>query len=124
MQSRFDALDKSYKDYVGQEDPVLKAKGDAGLMDTKPYFDAFFRSSPIQGAFPGISDRVKRYDLGFQEAGRSDALQDAITIVVNYSRQRTPDLKRKFIQAELKAYEKDPDMTQLLQEMDQRLAGR
>ncbi len=46
----------------------------------------------------------------------------AITIVINYSRQRTPDLKRQFIQSELKTYAKDPDMTQLLQEMDQRLA--
>ena len=98
MQDRFDALDKSYKDYVSREDPVLKTKGDSGLMDTKPYFDAFFRSTAVQGTFPGISDRVKRYDLGFQSAGRSDAIQDAITIVINYSRQRTPDLKRQFIQ--------------------------
>ena len=121
MQDRFAALDKSYKDYVSREDPVLKTKGDSGLMDTKPYFDAFFRSTAVQGTFPGISDRVKRYDQGFQSAGRSDAIQDAITIVINYSRQRTPDLKRQFIQSELKTYAKDPDMTQLLQEMDQRL---
>ncbi|HVP18683.1 MAG TPA: hypothetical protein VMU36_06770 [Spirochaetia bacterium] len=124
MQARFDALDKTYRDYVSQEDPVLKKKGDAGLMDTKPYFDAFFRSAALQGTFPGLSDRVKRYDLGFQSAGRSDAIQDAITIVINYSRQRTPDQKRQFIQTELKAWAKDPDMTQLLQEMDQRLASR
>lgn len=123
-QDRLDAMDKSYRDYISQEDPVIKAKGDSGLMDTKPYFDAFFRSTSIQGSFPGISDRVKRYDLGFQSAGRSDAIQDAITIVVNYSRQRTPELKRQFIQSQLKAYAKDPDMTQLLQEMDQRLAGK
>ena len=121
MQDRFAALDKSYRDYVSQEEPVLKAKGDAGLMDTKPYFDAFFRSTAIQGQFPGISDRVKRYDMGFQSAGRSDAIQDAITVMVNYSRQRTPDLKREYIQSELKAYARDPDMTELLKEMDQRL---
>jgi len=75
----------------------------------------------VQGAFPGISDRVKRYDVGFQSAGRSDGIQDAITVVINYSRQRTPELKRQFIQTELKTYAKDPDMTQLLEEMDQRL---
>ncbi|HUI72488.1 MAG TPA: hypothetical protein VL354_18355 [Spirochaetia bacterium] len=124
LQSRFDALDRSYKDYVGKEDPVLKAKGDAGLMDTKAYFDAFFRSTALQGTFPGLADKVKRYDMGFQSAGRSDAIQDAITIVINYSRQKTPDLKRQFIQSELKAWAKDPDMTQLLREMDQRLASR
>jgi hypothetical protein len=121
MQARLDAMNQSYRSYVSQEDPVLTSKGDAGLMDTKPYFDAFFRSPAIQGAFPGLSDRVKRYDTGFQSAGRSDAIQDAITIVINYSRQRTPELKRQFIQTELKTYAKDPDLTQLLQEMDQRL---
>ncbi len=124
MQDRFDKLDASYRDYVSKEDPIIKAKGDAGLMDTKTFFDAFFRSAAMRGTFPGLSDRVKRYDLGFQEAGRSNAIQDAITIVVNYSRQRTPDQKRQFIQSQLKTYAKDPDMTQLLQEMDQRLAGR
>ncbi len=121
LETRFSALEKSYNDYINREDPVLKAKGDAGLMDTKPYFDAFFRSGAMQGAFPGISDRVKRYDLGFQSAGRSDGIQDAITVVINYSRQRTPELKRQYIQTELKTYAKDPDMTQLLEEMDQRL---
>ncbi|HET6450198.1 MAG TPA: hypothetical protein VFI08_02765, partial [Spirochaetia bacterium] len=121
MQGRLDALDQSYRAYVGQEDPVLKSRGDDGLMDTKPYFDAFFRSAPLQKAFPGLADRVKRYDAGFQSAGRSDAIQDAINVVVNYSRQRTPELKRQFIQSELKTYAKDPDMTQLIQELDQRL---
>ncbi|HTP60005.1 MAG TPA: hypothetical protein VMM82_13870 [Spirochaetia bacterium] len=121
LETRFTALESSYNEYIKREDPVLKAKGDAGLMDTKPYFDAFFRAAAVQGAFPGISDRVKRYDVGFQSAGRSDGIQDAITVVINYSRQRTPELKRQFIQTELKTYAKDPDMTQLLEEMDQRL---
>ncbi len=121
MQDRFDTLVRSYKEYTDQEDPVLKAKGDSGLMDTKPYFDAFFRSPAVQGVFPGLPDRVKRYDLGFQSAGRSDAIQEAITVVINYSRQRTPQLKKQFIKEQLKVYAKDPDMTQLLQEMDQRL---
>jgi myosin heavy subunit len=124
LQDKFDAMQKSYKDYTAQEDPVLKAKGDTGLMDTKPYFDAFFRSAAIQETFPGLPERVKRYDQGFQTAGRSDAINDATTIVVNFSKQATPALKRKYVQEQLKVYAKDPDMTQLLQEMDQRLAAR
>ncbi len=93
-------------------------------MDTKPLLDAFFRSAAMQRTFPGLSDRVKRYDAGFQAAGRSDAIQDAITVVENYARQRTTQQKRDFIQSQLKTYAKDPDMTQLLEEMDQRLASR
>ncbi len=124
LQAKMDAMQKSYGDYTAQEDPILKSKGDAGLMDTKPYFDAFFRSAPIQETFPGIADRVKKYDLGFQDAGRSDGLQDAINVVVNFAKQATPALKRTFVQAQLKTYAKDPDMTELLQQLDQRLTGR
>jgi chromosome segregation ATPase len=121
MQDKFAALDKSYNDYIGQEDPVLKKKGDAGLMETMTYFDAFFLSAAVQGQFPGISDKVKRYELGYQSAGRQLAFQDVITVVDNYSSQRTPELKRQFIQSELKAYARDPDMTELLKDMDKRL---
>ncbi len=124
LQDKFDAMQKSYRDYTALEDPVLKAKGDVGLMDTKPYFDAFFRSAAIQATFPGLPDRVKRYDQGFQAAGRSDAIQDAVAIVINFAQQSTPQLKRTFLQQQLKLYAKDPDMVQLLQEMDQRLTGR
>ena len=124
LQARLAALTESYKDYIAKEDPVLKAKGDAGLMDTKPYFQDFFLTAAVQGQFPGISDRVKRYDLGFQSAGRSDAIQEAVTVMINYSRQSTPELKRQFvqfIQSELKVYAKEPDMTELLKEMEQGL---
>jgi hypothetical protein len=124
LQEKFDALQKSYKDYTAQEDPILKAKGDAGLMDTKPSFDNFFASTAMQQTFPGLRERVKKYDLGFQLAGRSDAINDAVSVVVNFSKQTTPALKRKFLQEQLKVYAKDPDMTTLLQEMDQRLAVR
>ena len=121
LQARMDAMQKAYTDYTSQEDPILKAKGDLGLMDTEPYFNGFFSSSAIQAAFPGISDRVKRYDQGFQSAGRSDGLQDAINVVVNFAQKSTPALKRAFIQDQLKAYAKDPDMVALLDQMDQRL---
>jgi hypothetical protein len=124
MQDRFDTMQKSYKDYISLEEPVLKSKGDAGLMDTKPYLDAFFRSPSVQEVFPGLPERMKRYDQGFQLAGRSDAIQDAISVVINFSRQGTQQLKRQFLQQQLRVYAKDPDMIQLLQEMDQRLASR
>jgi hypothetical protein len=129
MQNRLDAMQKSYNDYVSKEDsvlndPKLKEKGDAVLMDTKPYLDTFFRSAAVKDLFPGLPDRVKRYDLGFQAAGRSDAIQDAISVVINFARQTTPQQRRQFLQQQLKAYAKDPEMMQLLLEMQQRLASQ
>lgn len=129
MQDRFASMQKSYNDYVGKEDSVLndpksKEKGDAALMDTKPYLDTFFRSSAVKDLFPGLPDRVKKYDLGFQSAGRSDAIQNAISVVINFAQKTTQAQRRQYLQQQLKVYAKDPDMMQLLQEMDQRLASR
>jgi hypothetical protein len=124
LQDRFDGLQKSYKDYTALEDPVLKAKGDNGLMDTKPYFDGFFRTAAIQETFPGLAERVKRYDQGFQSAGRSDGLNDALTVVIDFSQQATPALKRAYLQDRRKFWSKDPDMMELLQAVEQRLAAR
>jgi hypothetical protein len=124
LQERFDGLQKEYTAYTALEDPILKTKGDAGLMNTKGYFDKFFRSDAMQGTFPGLADRVKKYDQGFQTAGWSDALFEANNIVSELSRQATPALKRAYLQSQLKAYSRDPDMVKFLQGMEDRLAAR
>ncbi|HYW85760.1 MAG TPA: hypothetical protein VFB30_21085, partial [Spirochaetia bacterium] len=94
LQDQFAAMQKSYKDYTAKEDAVLKdpkvkARGDAALMDTKPFLDTFFRSAAVKQVFPDLTDRVKKYDLGFQSAGRSDAIQDAISVVINFAQKTT-----------------------------------
>jgi len=129
MQDRYAAMQKSYNDYVSKEDaalkdPKLKSKGDAALMNTKPYLDTFFRSAAIRDVFPGLSDRVKKYDLGFQSAGRSDAIQDAISVVINFAQKTTQAQRRQFLEQQRELFKNDEDMKALLQEMDQRLASR
>jgi len=125
---QYDAMEKSYKDYVSKEDAVLKdpkvkARGDAALIDTKPFLDTFFRSAAIKQMFPELPDRVKKYDLGFQSAGRSDAIQDAIAVVINFAQKTTQAQRRQFIQQQRDVYKNDEDMKKLLDEMDQRLAS-
>ncbi len=129
MQDRYAAMLKSYNDYVSKEDavlkdPKLKSKGDAALMNTKPYLDTFFRSAAVRDAFPDLSERIKKYDLGFQSAGRSDAFQDAISVVINFAQKTTQAQRREFLQQQRELYKNDDDMKALLQEMDQRLASR
>ena len=128
LQDQFAAMQKSYKDYVAKEDKVLndpkaKARGDAALMDTKPFLDTFFRSPAVKQVFPDLTDRVKKYDLGFQSAGRSDAIQDAISVVINFAQKTTQAQRRQFIQQQRDFYKNDDDMKKLLDEMDQRLAS-
>jgi len=129
LQDQFAAMQKSYKDYTAKEDAVLKdpkvkARGDAALMDTKPFLDTFFRSAAVKQVFPDLTDRVKKYDLGFQSAGRSDAIQDAISVVINFAQKTTQAQRRQFIQQQRDFYKNDDDMKKLLDEMDQRLASR
>jgi hypothetical protein len=117
FQDRFSALDQAYKTYTSHEDPVLSDKGDRGLVDTKAYLDSFLGSKPLEGAFPGLLDRIKRYNDGFQSAGRSDALQDALDVVIQLSRQKAPDKRQKILDDQLKTFRKDADMTGFLKEL-------
>ena len=117
LQARFAALDQAYKTYISREDPVLSAKGDGGLVDTKTYLDSFLGSTSVESAFPGLFDRIKRYDEGFQSAGRSDALQDALDVVIQLSRQKAPDKRQKILEDQIKSFRKDPDMSGFLKQL-------
>src|SRR5208283_1477316 len=117
IQDRFSALEQAYQTYTSKEDPVLSAKGDQGLVDTKVYLDSFLGSKSLQGAFPGLLARIKRYNDGFQSAGRSDALQDALDVVIQLSRQKAPDKRPKILEDQLKTFRKDADMTSFLKEL-------
>jgi DNA repair exonuclease SbcCD ATPase subunit len=118
---RIDSMQRSYKEYTGREDPVLAAKGQQGLLDTKPALDSFLGSAGMEETFPGLLARIKRYDQAFQSSGRSDALQEAVSVVIDYSRQQTAEKRRQFFLDRLKAFQRDPDMTDFIQEM-QKLA--
>lgn len=117
LQGRLSSLDKSYRDYTSLEDPILADRGVRGLVDSKAYLDSFLGSKPVDDTFPGLLARIKRYDQGFQSAGRSGALQDAIDAVIELSSARTSDARRKFFDEKLALYSKDPDMTSLLTEL-------
>jgi hypothetical protein len=129
LQDQFAAMQKSYSDYIAKEDKVLKdpkakARGEAALMDTKPFLDTFFRSAAVKGVFQDLSERVKKYDLGFQAAGRSDGIGAAIDVVINFAQKTTQAQRRLYIQQQRDIYKNDDDMKKLLDEMDQRLASR
>jgi len=86
-------------------------------VDTKTYLDSFLGSKPLDSAFPGLLGRIKRYNDGFQSAGRSDALQDALDVVIQISRQRAPDKRQKILDDQLKSFRRDADMTSFLKEL-------
>ena len=114
LKARLAALGSSYSAYTAREDPLLEAKGDQGLIDTKAYLDDFLGSKPVQETFPGLYDRIRRYDQGFLEAGRTNAIQDVLDVVIEMSRQKTADGRSRYLTGQLAAHKNDRDMTDLI----------
>ncbi len=114
LRARLAALSSGYSGYTSREDPILQAKGDQGLVDSKAYLDDFLGSRPMEETFPGLFERIKRYDQGFLSAGRSNAIQEVLDVVIEMSKQTTPDARAKFLSDQLKAYGNDKDMTGML----------
>jgi hypothetical protein len=113
--ARLAALAASYQAYASREDPILAREGDQGLVDAKPYRDDFLSSKAVEAAFPGLDVRIERYDQGFLSAGRTNAIQEVLDVVIEMSKLATPDARASFLSGQLKAYGKDKDMTALLQ---------
>jgi len=114
LRARLAALSSGYSAYTSREDPLLAARGDTGLVDTKAYLDDFLGSKPMEETFPGLFERIKRYDEGFLSAGRANAIQEVLDVVIEMSKQATPDARAKFLSDEQKAYSSDKDMTDLV----------
>jgi hypothetical protein len=117
LQERVAGLDKSYKGYTSLEDPVLAGRGLQALVDTKAYLDSFLASKPVEETFPGLLARIKRYDQGFQSAGRTDALKDVLDVVIELTQSSAPDARQKLFQEKRALYRQDKDMTALLNEI-------
>ena len=115
LRSRLAALAGSYQAYASREDPILAREGDQGLVDAKPFRDSFLSSKAVEEAFPGLDVRVERYDQGFLSAGRTNAIQEVLDVIIEMSKQASPDARAGFLAGQLKVYAKDKDMTALLQ---------
>ncbi|HVP17837.1 MAG TPA: hypothetical protein VMU36_02510 [Spirochaetia bacterium] len=114
LRARLSALANGYRAYTSREDPLLEARGESGLVDAKAYLDRFLGSQPVEETFPGLYERIRRYDQGFLAAGRTNAIQEVLDVVIEMSKQKSPDARSKFLSEQLTAYSKDRDMTDLV----------
>jgi peptidoglycan hydrolase CwlO-like protein len=117
LQGRITALNASYNSYVSLEDPLLASRGSAALLDTKAYLDAFLGSKSVNDLFPGILERIRRYDMGFEATGRTAALQDALDVVVALTQAKDGEQRKIIMDRQLRIYQGDSDMTDLLKGM-------
>ena len=119
-----DALVNSYRGYIDQEDKIIRSQGEErGRMLTAPLRDQFLGS--LDGVFRGLLERIHRYDDRFstdslaqgKDEGRQAALQEAMNIVLQLSRQTTADQRKSFVEAQLKGADKDPAMKAFLKNL-------
>jgi hypothetical protein len=125
--SDLDSLVSRYRAYAQQEDQIIRAQGEEkGRMKTIGLRDSFLGS--LDGMFRGMLDRIHRYDERFvtdsmnegKDEGRTDALQQAIGVVVDLNRQTTADQRKTWFEAKIKSA--DPAMKSFLNNL-QRLTS-
>jgi len=94
---------------------LLKSKGQDGLVEAKLHLNTFLASS--EDTFPGLWNRIKRYDAAFEQAGRSSAIDDINEIVYELSLRDRSEAKVLFLETEMVRSREDPLMNELLDEM-------
>jgi hypothetical protein len=115
IESRYNQLVSSYQDYAGKEDALLRARGEAALLESKLYLNAFLAAG--SESFPGLWDRIKRYDGAFEKAGRASALGDLNEILIELSLRDRPEARALFLQSEKARYRDNPQMIDVLDEL-------
>ena len=100
---------------VSVSNELMETEGDAALVEAKLHLNAFLAST--EESFPGLWNRIKRYDGAFEKAGRSGALEDLNDLLYELSlRSRQPE-RQQFLDAEIRRRRGDSLMTRLLTEL-------
>lgn len=111
----FAKIESSYNRYAAREDTLLGQYGEEGLIESKLHLDNFLAST--EDIFPGLWQRIKKYDRAFELAGRSNAMQDAADIIYELSTRNTPGAQERFLNNEISRNRGDEIMIDLLNEL-------
>ncbi len=115
VERRYNKLVDNYQEYASQEDALLNARGEDALIQSKLYLNAFLTAS--EGSFPGLWDRIKRYDEAFEKAGRSSAAEDLSDILFEISVRSRPESRELFLESEKARYQDVPEMVDLIDDL-------
>ncbi len=117
IEKSFTDLQQTYRRYAAAEDEILRSQGAAGMLETKLKLDAFLTSDAMDEFFPGLWNRIKKYDRAFQDVGRDVAIQDLADIVYDLTLFDTPAARARHLDAQIKASSTDAPMVALLNEL-------
>jgi len=116
IEANYNRIVASYRDYVAKEDSLVSEQGEEdGLLKARVHLNAFLSST--EDSFPGLWNRIERYERGFEKAGRTGALEDVSDVLYELSLLRTAAERRQFLDAELKNRRGDELMSKLLTDL-------
>jgi DNA repair exonuclease SbcCD ATPase subunit len=115
VERRYNKLVDNYKEYARQEDALVAAQGERGLIQSKVHLNAFLTAS--EESFPGLWERIKRYDEAFEKAGRESAAQDLSDILFELSVRNRPESRELFLESEKTRYRDVPEMVGLIDDL-------
>jgi len=115
VERRYNKLVDNYEEYASQEDALLNARGEDALVQSKLFLNAFLTAS--EGSFPGLWDRIKRYDEAFEKAGRASAAEDLSDILFEISVRSSPDSRALYLESEKARYQDVPEMVDLIDDL-------
>lgn len=121
VESRYNRLVSEYRSYVSKEDSVLSGRGSSALVESKLHLNAFLSSA--EESFPGLWERIKRYDEAFQDAGRAGATQEISDILYELSYLSGAEERARYLDREARRYPDDPLMLGFLEELKELPAG-
>ncbi len=113
----YNVLRERYGAYGDREEAILSESDRPDLLAAKLELDKFLASDIVREVFPGLIDRLKRYDRAFEEAGRETVAQEVIEIVYDMSFFETEREREDFLEQEKERYVDEPMMLDLIDEL-------
>jgi chromosome segregation ATPase len=115
VERRYNKLVDNYQEYARQEDALVAAQGERGLVQSKLHLNTFLSAS--EESFPGLWDRIKRYDEAFEKAGRTSAAEDLSDILFELSVRDRTESRDLFLESEKTRYRDVPAMVDLIDDL-------
>jgi septal ring factor EnvC (AmiA/AmiB activator) len=113
----YNNLKYKYSEYALGEDEILKKQGAEGLVETKVYLDRFLASKEVAEIFPGLWERIKKYDNAFEKVGRDFTLQELSDIIYDLASLDTKGERLAYLEEEILKNTKEPLLAAFYQEL-------
>ena len=109
------AMTSRFQDFLTKDDPLWAQTPDSTqILQSKLLLNDFLGSSEVNTAFPGLDDKVGRYENSFLEAGQKEGLINVNDTVSNLTQLASNDERKQYLTSLQTRYADNPTMTAFL----------